>query len=74
MTSRIQVLAEFPMRAADGSTHTGQLVQPQTWHPSISNPRWIDGKTFVRVNAEELDSLGDNRWRNPDTGEEFIAV
>lgn len=73
-TTRTVVLAEFALRAADGTALPAQMVQPQTWHASLSNPRWIDGDTFVQVNGSPLEAAGPGQWLDASTGERFTTA
>ena len=72
--TRNQVLIDIPLISVDGRRHTAQLVQTQSWHGSMTNPRWIDGPTFVELDGEQLEQSGESAWRNPETGEEFTTV
>lgn len=74
MKTREQVLTEFPLKDGNGLLLTAQMVQIQTWHNSLSNPRWIDGYTLIRVNGEDLVMAGDGTWVNPETGETFSTA
>lgn len=74
MKTREQVLTEFPLKDRNGLPRTAQMVQIQTWHNSLSNPRWVDGRTLIRVNGEDLETTGDGAWVNPETGETFSTA